>query len=323
MIPALTSRLLVAAATVCVAAAAHAQSFPNKPVKIVVPFGAGGVTDLIARQMGERMTPGLGQQVIVENRPGQGGSLGPGYVAKSDPDGYTLILAGSANAIGETLYKNLPFSLLKDFAPITRVASIVNVMIVNPSVKANSVQEVVALAKAQPGKMTYASSGNGGVYHLVTEMFKSMTGTNILHVPYRTEPAGRTDVIGGRADMMITAYGVAAPNMRAGQIRVLAVTSPARFADLPDVPTIAESGVPGYNGDAWVGLLAPAGTPPAVVDRIHAEVAKVLAQPDFRAKLGEQALTPIEDTPAEFAAFLKADVEKWRKIIQASGAKVD
>lgn len=317
-------RLLMIAAAGLAITSAQAQDYPSRVVKIIVPFGAGGITDLYARMLAERLQPILGQTVVVENRPGQGGSLGPIGVARAEPDGHTLLLGGVGNVIGETLYqKNLTYSILTDFTPIVRSAAIVNILFVNPKVKANSVQELIALAKAQPGKLTYASSGHGGVYHLAMEMFKSMSGTNILHVPYRTEPAGRTDVITGVADMMITAYGVAASGLEAKQIRVLAVTSPKRFALLRDVPTIAESGLPGYDGDAWIGLLAPAGTPAAIVDRINREVTRIQAEPEFAAKLAQAGLAAIEETPAEFGAVLRSDVERWKKVIAAAGTKVN
>lgn len=311
------------ALTLCAAAVQAQSAWPAKPVKIVVPFGAGGVTDLFARQLAERVAPALGQPVLVENRTGQGGAIGAGSVAKAEPDGYTVLLAGSANSIGETLYPNLPFSMLKDFTPVTRVVSIVNVFTVPGNSRFKSVGDVLAAARSQPGKLTYSSSGNGGHYHLAMEMFKMGTGAEILHVPYKTEPAGRTDLIAGRTDMMITAFGSAQGNLQQGQLRPLAVTSSRRFAGLPDTPTLAEAGVPGYEGDAWIGLMMPAGTPREAVERLHQEVQKALQQPEFRERLAQQGMTPIEDTPQRFGEFLKTDVDKWKGIIQKSGAKVD
>lgn len=323
MIPRLVHGVAAFMVMLAAGSTAQAQTYPVRPVRIVVPFGSGGVTDIFARQLAERITPSLGQQVVVENRTGQGGVIGARSVARSEADGYTLLLAGSANAIGESLYKDLPFSMLKDFAPITRTAALVNILMVHPSFKARSVSELIALAKAQPGKLTYSSSGSGGHYHLAMEMFKSIVGVDILHVPYKTESAGRIDLIGGRTDMMITAFGAAQGNVQQGQVRVLAVTSARRFPGLPDTPTLAEAGAPGYEGDAWIGLLAPAGTPAAIVNRVHAEVMKALKPGDFRVRLAEQGITPIEDTPVQFAAFLKDDVAKWKRIIEVSGAKVD
>jgi tripartite-type tricarboxylate transporter receptor subunit TctC len=305
------------------AAPATAQTYPTRPVKIVVPFGAGGITDLYARLLADRLQEPLGQPVIVENRPGQGGSFGPASVAKSEPDGYTLLTAGGGNAIGETLYKNLPYSILKDFTPVVRGVSAVNLLFVNPSVKATNVKELIALAKANPGKLTYASSGHGGIYHLAMELFKFMTGTNILHVPYRTETAARTDVITGQVDMMISAYGVVLPGMQANQLRAIAITSPTRFSVAPDIPTLAESGLPGYDGDAWMGLLAPAGTPQSVVARIHNEVNKIQRRQDVRDKLAHAGIATVEMDNQAFARHLAADVARWKKVIEFSGAKIE
>jgi tripartite-type tricarboxylate transporter receptor subunit TctC len=322
----MTARLigrLFTAALICGATIAHAQEYPNKLIKIVVPFGAGGITDVYARLIAEGLHTSLSQPVIVENRPGQGGSLGPAAAAKAEPDGYTLLLGGTGNTIGETLYKNLSFSMLKDFVPIVRGATIVNVLFIKNALPVKSVQELVALAKSEPGKLQYASSGYGGVYHLAFELFKYMTGTNILHVPYRTEPAARTDVIAGRMDMMITAYGVAAPSIDAGQVRALALTGKTHFSRLPGVPTLAESGLPGYDGDAWIGLLAPTGTPTTIVNKIHAAVTEIQKQPEFQAKLAQIGLSAVDETPEQFATFLTDEVMKWKKIIELSGTTVN
>lgn len=313
----------LAGAVLATTAAATAQDYPTRPVKIVVPFGAGGITDLYARMLSERLQEPLGQPVIVENRPGQGGSFGPASVAKSEPDGYTLLTAGSGNTIGETLYKNLPYSLLKDFVPVVRGVSAVNLLFVNPAVKATNVKELIALAKARPGKLTYASSGYGGIYHLAMELFKFMTGTDILHVPYRTETAARTDVITGQVDMMISAYGVALPGMQAKQLRGIAVTSPTRFPAAPDIPTLDESGLPGYDGDAWIGILAPTGTLQPVVNRLNDEVSKIQRRQDVRDKLAHVGIAAVEMDNQAFARHLAADVARWKKVIEFSGTKID
>jgi tripartite-type tricarboxylate transporter receptor subunit TctC len=301
---------------------AQATDYPTRPIKIVVPFGAGGITDVYAREVGQRMEKILGKPVVIENKPGQGGSFGAGAVAHADPDGYTLLIGSNANTFGQTLYKNLSFNILSDFVPIQRGGTIVNVFIVNPQFPAHSVQDVIKMAKAQPGKVTYASSGYGGGYFMAMEMFKYMSGTDIFHVPYRTEGAGRLDVIAGRVNMMITAYAPAAANLKAGQLRVLAVTSTKRFSILPDVPTMAEAGVPGYDGDTWIGLLAPKGTPADVVDRLHKAMAQIANQPDFRDKLASVGMSVVQETPREFAAYMKNDVERWKKIIEAADIKV-
>ena len=323
MIAKMIRPLAMMIALLCLVVSASAQSYPTGVVKIVVPFGAGGITDLYGRLVADELSRSLNGTVIVENRPGQGGSLGPASVARSAPDGLTLLLVGSANSIGASLFKSLPYDLLKDFAPIGRTAAIVNVLIVNPKVKAKNVKELVALTKANPGKMTYGSAGVGSVYHLAMELFKSMSGADLLHVPYRVEPASRAAVIAGEVDMIVTAYGVAAPAIDAGQVRAMAVTSPARSPEAPNVPTIAKSGFPGYDGDAYIGLVAPAGTPKAIIDRLSAEVIKIHQKPEFRRKLAKAGLTAIDDTPEKFTAFLKSDVEKWKKVLDFAHVNVN
>jgi len=312
---------LVASVVIGTAGAAVSSDYPSRPIKIIVPFGAGGVTDFYAREVANRLQTRLGQPVVVENRPGQGGSLGAASVARAEPDGYTLLIGSNANTFGQTLYPNLKFNILTDFVPIARGASIVNVFVVNPSFKAESIKDVIAQAKANPGKLTYASSGFGGGYHMTMELFKYMSGADIFHIPFRTESQGRTDVVAGRVNMMITAYASAVGNIKAKQLRVLAVTGSERFPVLPDVPTIEEAGVKDYDGSTWIGLLAPAGTPKDVIARLHKEVAEIGRDPAFRAKLASLGLTVSKGTPEEFAAFMKRDVDKWRQVIQTTGIK--
>jgi tripartite-type tricarboxylate transporter receptor subunit TctC len=312
--------MLLAAMVICTALPARADDYPTKPITLIVPFGAGGITDILAREMAVRLKPILGQTVIVENKPGQGGSLGPRYVAGAAADGYTIGLIGAGNAIGATLYTHLPYDLLKDFEPIRLLTSIVNVLVVNPSTKATTVKELIAMAKANPGKIIFSSSGAGGVYHLDLEMFKSMADVNILHVPFRTEAESRTDVIAGRAVGMFDAYGVVAPNIKAGQLRVLAVTSEKRFSGLPNVPTMAEAGVAGYSGDAFIGLVAPKKTPADIVNKLNAAFAKVIDDPQFTAKLATQGMSVVEkQSPEEFGQFLKSQVAMWAKAIKSAG----
>lgn len=323
MVAKMIGRLAMMIALLCLAVPAQAQKYPTGVVKIIVPFGAGGITDFYGRLLADELSRSLSGTVIVENRPGQGGSLGPASVARSAPDGLTLLLVGSANSIGESLFKNLPYSMLKDFAPIGRTAAIVNVLIVNPKVNAKNVKELVALTKANPGKMTFGSAGVGSVYQLAMELFKSMSGADLLHIPYRVESASRTGVIAGEVDMIVTAYGVAAPAIEAGQVRAIAVTSPTRTPQAPNLPTIAESGLPGYDGDAYIGLVAPAGTPKAIIDRLSAEVIKIHQKPEFREKLTKAGLSAIDDTPEKFAEFLKSDIAKWKKVIDFANVKVN
>jgi tripartite-type tricarboxylate transporter receptor subunit TctC len=315
-------RSLVLAAALCIAApfASQAQDFPSKPVTVIVPFGAGGVTDLFARQVVEKLEPLLGQQVIVENKPGQGGSLGPRAVADADPDGYTLSLIGSGNAIGQTLYENLTYSLTDDFAPVVNLVELTNVLIVNPEVEADSVQELIDLAKENPGELKFASSGSGGVYHLDMEMFRNMADIDVLHVPFRTEPEGRTDVIAGRSDAMITAFGVAQPNIAAGQLKALGVTGSNRFPELPDVPTISEAGLPGFAGNAYIGLVAPAGTPPERIEILRVAFVEAINDPEFKAKIAKQGMAVVDDQTSEgFDQYIKDEVAKWKKVIEDAG----
>lgn len=308
---------VLAAMALGTSVSARAENYPTKPVTIIVPFGAGGITDTLARQMADKLKRILGQSVIVVDRPGQGGSLGPRYVVNAKPDGYTVGLIGSANTIGQTLYTNLPYDLLKDLEPVRGLVSIVNVLIVHPSVKANSVKDIIAMAKATPGQVKFSSSGAGGIYHLDLELFKSISGVDILHVPYRRESGGRTAVIGGQVTGMFDAYGVVSSSIKAGQLRPLAVTSTERFPGLPNIPTMAEAGVPGYDGDAFLGLVAPKNTPKAILGRLNNAFSKVVNDPQFRTKLASQGMSVInQQTPEEFGKFLKSQVDRWAKVIK-------
>lgn len=291
-------------------------------MRIVVPFGAGGITDVVARLIAEKMSVTLNQSVYVENKPGMGGALGPGVVATARPDGTSLLFGGTGNSIGQSLYKNLPYNLVRDFVAVTRVAEAVNVLCVNPKVPAKSIPELIALLKAKPDQLTYASSGTGGLYHLALEDFKYMTNTAVRHIPYRTEGEQRADVVAGRVDMLIDAYGVVKGNIDNGQLRVLAVTSEKRLAALPNVPTLQQLGLKGYDADAWVGLLAPAGTPAPIIDKIYRAAIKALAEPDVKAKFAEQGVVAIGDTPQQAAEFIKKDVARWKGIIERAGVTV-
>jgi len=315
-------RLLIVWAVLTPGSLVQAQTYPDRPVKIVVPFGAGGITDLVARLIADKMAMTLKQTVYVENKPGMGGALGPSTVASAPPDGYTLLFGGTGNAIGQSIYKNLSYDIVRDFTAISRVAEAVNVLVVNPKVPANSVAELVALLKAKPDDLRYASSGNGGLYHLAMELFRYMTNTKIQHIPYKTESAQRTDVVAGRIEVMIDAYGVVKGNVDDGQLRVLATTSTKRFPALPNVPTLAESGLPGYEADAWVGLLAPTGTPMPIIAKIHEAVVKALAEPDVQAKFADQGLIAIGDAPQQASEFIKKDVARWKEIVNRAGVSV-
>jgi tripartite-type tricarboxylate transporter receptor subunit TctC len=300
-----------------------AQAYPSKPVKIVVPFGAGGPADIYARAIAQRLSEPLGQQVIVEDRPGAGSALGTDVVAKSAPDGYTLVMISNTHTINETLNPKLPYNLLRDFTPITQVNVMPNVLVVSPTAKVNSVKELIALAKANPGKLNYASSGPGTPYHLAAELFKAMTDTQIVHIPHKASGEARASVLGGQVEMMFDSLPTTMQQIKAGKLKGLAITSLKRSPLLPDLPTMSEAGVPGYEADLWLGLMAPAGTPPAVINRLNEETVKILQRADVRASFLQQGTEPIGNTPAQFADFLKADIEKWGKVVKFSGAKVE
>ena len=306
------------------AALAHAQAWPSKPVKWVVPFAPGGTTDILARTVGDKLAIALGVPVVIENKPGAGGGVGAEYTAKAAPDGYT-IMGGtiSTHAINASLYKDLPYDPVKDFVPITLIARVPNMLVVNPEVPAKNVKELIVLLKANPTKYTFASSGNGTSQHLSGELFKSMAGVDMQHIPYKGSPPALQDVVGGQVTMTFDNITTAWPLAKAGKLRALAVTTAKRSAVAPEVPTLAESGLPGFEVGSWQGVFAPAGTPPAIVKRLNAEIVKILGMPDVREKLGALGAEIVADSPEEFAALVKAEVVKWSEVVKKSGAKVD
>lgn len=303
--------------------AAHAQG-AAKTVRIVVPFPPGGSTDLLARRVGEKLSAAWGQTVIVENRAGAGGTVGADYVAKSAPDGTTLLMGVTgSNAIAQALYPRLPYDVLKDFAPVSMVVSSPLVVTVNPAVKANTLAEFVALAKARPGSISYGSAGNGTSMHLTGEMFKQATKTSMVHIPYRGSAGMLTDLMGGQIDATFGDLLVVMPQLEAGKLRPLAVTSKQRHPQLPNVPTVAESGYPGFEALSWQGVFAPAGTPPELVERLSADVNKAVRTPDMRDYFAARGFLVEGTTPAAFRTFLEAEVKKWSAIVKVSGAKAD
>jgi tripartite-type tricarboxylate transporter receptor subunit TctC len=320
----LLHKLMLAIALAAPALAAQAQAYPNKPIRLVCPFPPGGAVDIASRAVAHELSQILGQPVTVDNRPGAGGNIGAEITAKSPPDGYTLLMTTSGiMAINPALYSKLAFDPLKDFAPVSMVVSLNNVLVVNPSVPAKSVQDVIALAKAQPGKLTYASSGNGTSIHLSGELFKSMTGVDMLHIPYKGSSPAVTDLLGGQVNMMFDNIPSSLPHIKAGKLRALAVTGAKRSPLLPDLPTIAEAGVPGYDSYVWFGMVAPAGTPPDVIARLNAALAKAATTPSFRDRLTEQGYDVLSSTPAQMTDSIRSEMAKWSKIVKASGAKVD
>ena len=317
-------RAITAAALVALATLAHGQAWPSKPIKWVVPFAPGGTTDILARTVGEKLAIALGQPVIIENKPGAGGGLGAEFTAKAAPDGYT-IMGGtiSTHAINASLYKNLPYDPVKDFVAITLIARVPNMLVINPAVPAKDVKELIALLKANPNKYSFASSGNGTSQHLSGELFKSMSGTEMQHIPYKGSPPALQDVMGGQVTMTFDNITTAWPLAKAGKLRALAVTTAKRSSVAPEVPTLAESGLPGFEVGSWQGVFAPAGTPPDIVKRLNAEIVKALNLPDVREKLGGLGAEIVADSPEEFSALVKAEVVKWADVVKKSGAKVD
>jgi tripartite-type tricarboxylate transporter receptor subunit TctC len=303
---------------------AHAQAWPSKPIKWVVPFAPGGTTDILARTVGEKLALALGQPVVIENKPGAGGGLGADFTAKAAPDGYT-IMGGtiSTHAINASLYKDLPYDPVKDFVAITLIARVPNMLVINPAVPAKDVKELIALLKASPNKYSFASSGNGTSQHLSGELFKSMSGTDMQHIPYKGSPPALQDVMGGQVTMTFDNITTAWPLAKAGKLRALAVTTAKRSSIAPDVPTLAESGLPGFEVGSWQGVFAPAGTPPEIVKRLNAEIVKALNLPDVRDKLSGLGAEIVADSPEEFSALVKAEVAKWADVVKKSGAKVD
>ena len=298
-----------------------AQTYPNKPVKIVVPFGPGGPADVYARVIGQELSEVLKQPFVIDNKPGAGAVVGTDIVAKAPPDGYTLLTMSNTHTTNETLLANKPYALMRDLTAVAPVNSSDLVMVVNPAVPAKTLKEFIALARAEPSKFTYASSGPGTPYHMAGELFKAMTGTDILHIPHKGSGEARASVIGGHVSMMFDAVTAMKGHIDAGQVRALATTGDKRSAVLPDVPTANEAGVPGYEATIWLGLMAPAGTPPEIVDRLNAEIARIIARPAIREAWARQGAVPMTMTPAAFTRFLQGDIDKWAKVVEKSGAK--
>ena len=319
-----SSRQTVAAFLFGLAASlAAAQDYPARPVKILVPFAAGGPADVYARFLAQRLQDTMGQPFVVENRPGAGAIIGTEMAAKSLPDGYTLLVMSNTHTVNESLIPNRPYQLMRDFVPVAPINSSDLVLVVNPSVKAATLAEFIALAKAEPGKLNYASSGPGTPYHMAGELFKAMAGVNIVHVPYKESSAARTAVIGGQVEMMIDAVTTMNPQAVAGKVRALGTTGKTRSDVMAATPTISEAGVPGYEATIWLGVIAPKGTPPAVVNRLNAEIGKITARPDVRAEWAKQGAVAMTMTPDEFGKYLADDIVKWERIVKLSGAKPD
>jgi tripartite-type tricarboxylate transporter receptor subunit TctC len=316
--------LTILAVSISAAAPAMADTYPSKPITIVVPYPPGGSADIVPRALGPKITEALGVPVIVENRPGAGGSIGAAYVAKSNPDGYTLLMGTTGVfSINQFLYKNLIYSPEKDLAPIINTARAPNVLVVHPSVPARNLAELIALAKSKPKQLTYASQGNGSTGHMCGELLNMAAGIQIEHIPYKGSAPAMQDLIGGQVPLMCENFSNAIPHVRANRLRALAVTSAKRSPQAPDIPTAQEAGLPGFEASVWYGLAAPAGTPKAIIDKLNAVIAKALHAKDVTERLSGLGLTVVGDTPEQFATFIHAESAKWRKVVQVSGATVD
>jgi tripartite-type tricarboxylate transporter receptor subunit TctC len=303
---------------------AQAQSFPSRTIRIVAPSTPGDAPDVIARLLAERLSTAMGVPVVVENRPGAGGVVGSEVVANAAPDGYTLIIGNAgSHGINAAVYTHLPYDIQKDFTPVSQVAVSPNVLVVNPAVPAKNLAEFIAYAKSKPGALSYASGGNGSSAHMSMELFKSMAGLDIVHVPYKGSSPALTDVVSGQVAGMFVNLPPAVPLINAGKVRALAVTTRSRSSLLPDVPTVAESGVPGFETVAWFGILAPAGTPKPIVDRLSKEIARIAQTPDMRARLLSLGAEPVGSTPEAFAAVIDRDIVKWKPLAKSVGIKID
>ena len=319
-----TAVLALCAAAIPFAPRAAAQAWPSKPITYVVPFPAGGTTDVLARIIGQKLGPALGTTIVVENKPGAGGNVGSEFVARAAPDGYT-ILGGtiSSHSINVSLYPKLPYDPVTSFQPITLIGTNPNILVVPASSPYKSVQDVTAALKAKPGSLSYASAGNGTSQHLSAELYKFLAGIDMVHIPYKGSGPAIQDVMGGQVPMMFDTSVVAGPHIESGRLRALAVTSGKRASAFPNVPTMAESGVPGYDVVSWQAIFAPAGTPKPIVDRLHAELAKILQDPEVRDRLAKLGLDPSGMTPAELTAFQRTEIDKWAKVIKAANIKID
>jgi len=297
-----------------------AQDYPSRPVRIIVPFGAGGPADVFARVLAQHLSDAFKQSFVVEDRPGAGSIIGTDAVAKSPPDGYTLLVMSNTHTTNESLIPNKPFQLMRDFVPIAPINYSDLIMVMHPSVPAKNLKEFVALARSKPGQLNYASSGPGTPYHMAGELFKALSGTNIVHVPHKASGEARNSVLGGHVQMMFDAITTMASNVRAGQVIALGTTGKKRSAIMPEVPTVDEAGVPGYEATIWIGLMAPAGTPKEIVDKLNGEIQKALAREDVIEAWVKQGAVPMLMTPDEFDKYLRADIDKWANVVKVSGA---
>lgn len=317
-----TARAAVGALLFSLCVDSHAVDYPTRPIRLIVPFAAGGGLEITARTIGQKLTEKRGQSVVIDNRPGAATIVGSDIAAKAGPDGYTLLMMTTSFAINPSLYGKLPYDPVRDFSPITQIVSVPNILVVNPSIPAHSVRELIALARAKPGQLNYASAGAGTSPHLAAELFKSMAGIDMTHIPYKGVPPAVTDVIAGRVTMLVTTTISAAPHIKSGRLRALAVTSAKRLTAMPEVPAIAET-VPGYEADAFQAMAAPAGVPKEIVRQLAGDIAEIVRLPDIRERITADGAEPIGSTPEAFGAFLKKEMLKWGKVVKESGARPD
>jgi len=316
-------RILLAVAALSAALSASAQPYPDRPVKIIVPFGPGGFTDVAARILQKELGPVLGQAVIIENRPGAGSTIGTDAVAKAAPDGYTLAMISTAHVISPHVYKSIPYDAIKDFTPVMRLAEGPYVLAVHPSLPVKNVADLIALAKAKPGVIDFASSGNGSSQHLVGALFCSMAGVQLNHVPYKGSNQAMNDVIGGQVKVTFAGVPNVLPNVASGKLKALAVTTSTRYAEMPDVPTIAEAGVPGYDATIWLGLIAPRNTPHEIVQKLNADITRILSTPEAKKLMASAGVDVATSTPEQFGQLLQSEMDRWGKVVRATGATVN
>lgn len=317
------SYAVIAMAGCAIAAAESGADYPARSIRYIVPQGAGGSSDTLARVVTQKLSDSLGQQVLVDNRPGATGNIGGEIAARAAPDGYTLLQVATSHATNPALSVKMPFDPVRDFAPITLLSQAPNLWIVHPSLPAKSMRELIALAKTRPGEINYSSSGTGSSQHLAGELLKSLAHIDIVHIPYKGSPPALIDLMGGRVMLMCSTLAPAMPHVKSGKVRALAVTGLKRSQAAPDIPTVAESGLPGYEATAWQGVLAPAGTPREIVTKLNGELVRILQQPDVRRQLADQGYDPAGNTPEQFAEYIRTEIAKWTKVIKAAGLKAE
>jgi tripartite-type tricarboxylate transporter receptor subunit TctC len=313
----------LALALLALATAAQAQSYPTRSIRIVVPFGPGGFTDVAARILQKELAPAIGQAIVIENKPGAGSTIGTAEISKAEPDGYNLVMISTAHVISPHLYKQIPYDPVKDFTPVMKLAEGPYVLVTHPSLPVKNVQELIALAKAKPNSIDYASSGNGSAQHLVGALFVTMAGAPLSHVPYKGSSQAMNDVLGGIVKVSFVGVPNALPNVHAGKIRALAVTSKARYAEMPNVPTMDEAGVKGFDATIWLGLLAPPGTPREIVNKLNTTITKILSTPDAKKLMASAGVDVATSSPEEFGALMQSELERWGKVVRETGATVN